>query len=343
MNGLKEHGYVTCDTLLEKPLLDLGWVVETVPWDKKGADWKQYEVVILRTTWDYQDRLGEFLSRLRFIAQATVLHNPISVVQWNCDKHYLGDIAARNCPIVPTIFPMPVPNKPYRRRELMALFDELRCDEIVVKPAVSASAHNTIRIQRRKSAEGVVTFVDCTPVKLVEKNATTTSESRPCDAESTLLARIAEAFSSKGAPSGWIAQRFEPSISVIGELSLLFFCGNLSHVVAKVPASGDFRVQEQYGGHNQLVSEPAPDLVAAAHKVLEAIPSEVLQDPVTKVVRPLMYSRVDLVQGNDADGKPQWELMELELVEPSLYLNMSNEAPANFVRGFVESVQSLKK
>lgn len=110
-------------------------------------------------------------------------------------------------------------------------------------------------------------------------------------------------------------QPFLDQVGGDGELSLLYFNGEFSHGVRKVAAAGDFRTQPDWGGH---VSDyrPEPDVLAAAARILQA------------VEEPLLYARVDLVR--DAGGRPQ--LMELELVEPDLYLGWDPQAAARFAR-----------
>lgn len=107
-------------------------------------------------------------------------------------------------------------------------------------------------------------------------------------------------------------QPFMENVQQEGEFSLIFFGGEYSHTVLKKPRSGDFRVQEEHGGTNQPVVPEARLL----NRALQAVAS--------LDVRPL-YARADLVRdGND------FSLMELELVEPSLYLHMDPDAPERF-------------
>ena len=109
-------------------------------------------------------------------------------------------------------------------------------------------------------------------------------------------------------------QPFLPDIVAGGEPSLLYLGGRFSHAVNKVPQPGDFRVQPEYGG---IIApfEPAPDQLAAAGAALRA------------AGEPLLYARVDLVR--DLSGRPV--LMELEAVEPDLFLEHDAGAPARFV------------
>jgi len=107
-----------------------------------------------------------------------------------------------------------------------------------------------------------------------------------------------------GGPIGpAMIQPFLPAIQSEGEISLVYFSGGFSHAIRKRPRPGDFRVQPEY---DSLIAPhaPAPDELAAAEAILAAIDE------------PLLYARVDLVRGRD--NAPL--LMELELVEPDLYL-----------------------
>ena len=101
-----------------------------------------------------------------------------------------------------------------------------------------------------------------------------------------------------------LVQPLMPGILTEGEYSLFFFAGRFSHAIVKRPASGDFRVQEQFGGREMPwdASEAARRLATAA---LAAAPA------------PPVYARVDMV--GDAAGK--LHIMELELIEPSLFLH----------------------
>jgi len=110
-----------------------------------------------------------------------------------------------------------------------------------------------------------------------------------------------------------LVQPLMPGILTEGEYSFFFFAGKFSHAIVKRPASGDFRVQEQYGGRETPwdANEAACQLAAAA---LAAAPA------------PPVYARVDMV--NDAAGKLR--IMELELIEPSLFLHHAPDKGAAF-------------
>jgi glutathione synthase/RimK-type ligase-like ATP-grasp enzyme len=105
-------------------------------------------------------------------------------------------------------------------------------------------------------------------------------------------------------PGPALIQPFLPSVTSEGELSLLFFGGVFSHALIKTPKAGDYRTQGQFGALETGIAPP-PEALAAAQAVLKESNDE-----------PLTYARVDLVRGLDGG----WLLMELELIEPWLYL-----------------------
>ncbi len=112
----------------------------------------------------------------------------------------------------------------------------------------------------------------------------------------------------------FMAQVFASSVQSEGEFSLFFFGGAFSHAIQKVPKAGDFRVQEEHGGAI-TPWEPEPSALEAATQSLTAIEQSTL------------YARVDLVRSNDLG---EWWLMELEVIEPSMYFRMDDHAAVRF-------------
>jgi glutathione synthase/RimK-type ligase-like ATP-grasp enzyme len=105
-----------------------------------------------------------------------------------------------------------------------------------------------------------------------------------------------------------------------GEYSVIFFGGRYSHCVAKRPKTGDFRVQPDHGG----TTEPA-DLPDGALTLAEAA---LAAAPVSAT-----YARVDLIRGNDG----ALQLMEMELIEPALFLHCVPEAKARFAEAILQA------
>lgn len=259
--------YVADDDLAIGPLAELGWEVSTLSWRQTSRPWSDFECVVIRTPWDYQNSPAEFLAVLAEIDSQTRLENPLDIVRWNLDKRYLREMAARGCRVVPTIW-----EAEYTRSEFDRLLAKLHTDEIIIKPTVSATAGHTYRLTEYDAALENV-FAD-----------------RP-----------------------FLVQPFMPNIVAEGEYSLFYFNGEYSHTINKSPKPADFRVQEEHGG---IITEAEPDerLRAAGQRALGLIG------------RTLLYARVDLVR----DDEDEFALMELELIEPALYLRMSDGAPERF-------------
>jgi glutathione synthase/RimK-type ligase-like ATP-grasp enzyme len=114
---------------------------------------------------------------------------------------------------------------------------------------------------------------------------------------------------------GYLAQPFVNNIVSEGEYSLMYFDGQISHAVLKTPKPGDFRVQEEHGARIRTV-QPSLSLIAAGARALAALDSVPL------------YARADFVRMSGED----FALMELELIEPSLYLRMDEGAAERFAR-----------
>ena len=87
--------------LLDAALSAQGIVSSLVPWDAEGIDWGRFDLVVIRSTWDYTERVATFLD---WAASVPRLANPAPVLAWNTDKRYLADLAAVGVPVVPTDF-----------------------------------------------------------------------------------------------------------------------------------------------------------------------------------------------------------------------------------------------
>lgn len=274
---LAERGnFVIDDEHAYAPLAALGWLVDAVPWNQKAVNWSDYELVVIRSTWDYQSDPDLFLQVLAEIeASGTPLANPRDIVQWNLRKTYLRDLEARGVAIVPTTW-----RDCLRPGELDTLVRQLASQDVVIKPQMGANANGAFHVQRL-----------CQDLRREE---------------------IENYYSQKPL----MAQPFVRHIQDEGEYSLFYFNGEYSHAVLKIPKRDDFRCQEEHGGTIRAVVVDK-DLRAAGQSTIEAVGKTVL------------YARVDFVRSNEASD---FWLMELELVEPSLYLRMDAPAPARFAR-----------
>lgn len=122
---------------LARSLGAAGADIATVSWDDPDVDWERFDLVVIRSTWDYSERVAEFVAWAGRVARLTVLANPASVVRWNTDKRYLAELAASGVPVVPTRYAAPgdVPEIP----------DD---GTFVVKPTSGAGARLAARYEK---------------------------------------------------------------------------------------------------------------------------------------------------------------------------------------------------
>lgn len=252
-------------------LARLGVEPVAVDWANPAVDWSGFDAVLIRTTWDYFQRYGEFLRWLRALPVPTINARPL--LQWNSDKRYLLELANLGVDIVPAHVAS--------KSELPDLLASMRGKELVVKPTVSGGAWNTVR-----GIAGDAAF--------------------------------ARAISELPAGCEYIVRDFVPEIASEGEWSLLYFDGEFSHAILKRASSGEFRVQSQFGGSVERI-EPTPEILAAARQSLAATATLGHADHA--------YARVDGVLVNG-----RFRLMELEMIEPALFLAGNPEAAERFAR-----------
>jgi len=240
-----------------------------------------FDLVVLRSCWDYHLRGAEFTEWLQRTASSTAVLNDVKTVLWNSNKFYLGELAAMGIEIAPTIFVNG--NGPIASSAWQEIRNWKKC---VVKPAVSASAHKTWLFD---------------------------GEAVPDEGE----------LKSKMEAQPFIIQQFIPHIETHGEISFIYIDGVYSHAVLKRPASGDFRVQKEHGGSAELL-HPDSDLVDQANEIAVTVPQ----------VRNSLYCRTDAVARN---GK--LVLMELELIEPELFLGLAEGAAERFAKAIVKRMR----
>jgi glutathione synthase/RimK-type ligase-like ATP-grasp enzyme len=185
-------------------------------WDDEDVDWRAWDVVVIRSCWDYHlkiDRFRAWIDRLE--AAGVPVVNPPDVLRWNMHKGYLLEVARAGGRIPPTRL---VPHGAQR-----PLRDELRdagWTSAVIKPAISASGQGT---------------------RLVE------GEPRGDDEESYAAMRAA---------GDVLLQAYVPEVTQRGEWSLVFFAGRYSHAALKRAAPGEFRVHIEWGGTVESAEPP---------------------------------------------------------------------------------------
>jgi hypothetical protein len=122
--------------LLAVALCEQGATVEAAVWDDDRVDWSRFDLVVVRSTWDYSARVAEFLAWAEHVAGVTRIENSLPLLRWTTDKHYLRDLDEAGVPVVASIFLEPGQDAAH---DLLGV-------EHVAKPAVSAGSKDTLRL-----------------------------------------------------------------------------------------------------------------------------------------------------------------------------------------------------
>jgi glutathione synthase/RimK-type ligase-like ATP-grasp enzyme len=144
---------------LREALIAQGARVTTPCWDDEAVDWALFDAAVLRSTWDYAERLGEFLAWAGRCAARTRLFNPPDVVRWNTDKRYLVELARAGVPVVPTRYVAPGADAAAELSRFLGggagaltVGHSDRFAEFVVKPVVGAGSRDAARYGRADDA-----------------------------------------------------------------------------------------------------------------------------------------------------------------------------------------------
>lgn len=146
------------DVDFDMPLLldaakEISLHVDVCEWDDTSIDWSRYACIILRSPWDYTNRLEKFLEWCRHVSDVSRLVNPLNVVEWNLDKRYLQDLSLQGVPVVPTRF-FPCSLNPCTVLE--SFFTE-NPDilHFVIKPTIGAYSRDVKRFSSDNSSEAI--------------------------------------------------------------------------------------------------------------------------------------------------------------------------------------------
>jgi hypothetical protein len=239
-----------------------GVATEAAVWDDPAVDWAATPVTVVRSVFDYHLRHAEFMAWVDRVEPLTHLFNPPEIIRWNSHKTYLQRVAESGIPTIPT---------EWARRgaalDLGAVMRERGWSEVVVKPAVSASAHGALKVGPANVSEG--------------------------QAHLDALQASVDA----------LIQPYLYDFETTGETSVIWLGGEQTH-----------SVRRPSGMHSTLE-------VAHVGKPLDPLPAEVdfARTAYEWVTPEPLYARIDVLNTRDYGLL----LLELELVEPALYLRHS--------------------
>jgi glutathione synthase/RimK-type ligase-like ATP-grasp enzyme len=209
---------------------------EIVDWDDPEAEWGRFDAALLRSAWDYTERLPEFLDWIERVDALTALLNPAAVLRWSADKHYLRDLERLGVPVVTTTFAEPGADA---REVLSEFLGREACAELVVKPAVGAGSRDTRRHARACTAE------------------TTDHVRELLDAHRAVL-----------------LQPYFEGVDQHGETALIYINGRFSHAIRKGPLLplGAPATDGLFAPETITRREPGADERAVADRTLAALP-----------------------------------------------------------------------
>ena len=223
---------------LEAAMHAAGVETRVAEWDDPGVRWESFDLALLRSTWDYTDRLREFLVWVDSAASVTTVLNSPQVVRWNTDKHYLSQLARAGVPVVPSTFIEP---GQHAERALSTFLASHNAAEFVVKPSVGAGSRDTQRHVRAEVAPAVA------------------QAQRLLDAERSVL-----------------LQPYLDSVDTAGETALIYFEGHFSHAIRKgpllPPGSKAAPAIGLFAPEKITPRSPGADELRVADQVLAALP-----------------------------------------------------------------------
>ena len=121
-------------------LTERGLTAEAAHWSDPSVNWAGFDLIVMRSPWDYPERLDEFLAWLQRASTAAPVLNCPDLIRWNLDKAYLGELAARGVPVVPTAICD-------LQETALAAIASAGAEQVVIKPNVSAGSRNTGRFR----------------------------------------------------------------------------------------------------------------------------------------------------------------------------------------------------
>jgi glutathione synthase/RimK-type ligase-like ATP-grasp enzyme len=247
------------DLALKEEIEKRGRTCQIISWRDLNIDYRTIGSVIIRSCWDYDQYLEDFLQILKGISHQSVLFNSYGIVEKNSDKTYLKELEKKGIAIIPTIF--------LDKAELDMSLIPAQWKTLIVKPSVSASGRNTYRVSRENAEYA------CSSVSM------------QCCNSSVMI------------------QPYIESIENVGERSTIMIGGLPVFTMKKTPEKGGFLVHEHYGGTYEETQ-------------IDQIDRHFLKNVWNSQTEEPLFMRVDYVY--DDKGKPL--LLELEMIEPNLYL-----------------------
>lgn len=264
------------NALLIPALAERGLRARPVVWNAPEMGWSQPQMTVIRATWDYHHQRADFLTWAEHVASLNALWNPLDILRWNTHKFYLRDLEEQGIPIVPTLW-----LEQGAQVNLASLMMQHNWSRVILKPAVSASAHATLLITSESVEAGQAHLEQYLP------------------------------------GNDMLLQPFLSTVTSSRERSLIFIDGVFTHAIERAPA-----LNLDASAEDRLITAQEDEL-SLSQRLLTLLPTQPL------------YARVDLIH----DEAGMLRLMELELVEPGLWLALAPHAVEHFADAIARKVK----
>ena len=193
------------DELLKDRLMTLGYSVDIVNWDSQHYNFSKATLAIVRSCWDFHLRKDEYLHTLKQISKQTTLVNSYELIYRYFSKCYLLKMQQSGINTVPTFIASST-------EELPEIISDIESEQIVLKPAISASGDNTYKLNKKDRKS-----IDYYATQILSKGKL-------------------------------VVQSYIQSIQYIGEYSMVMIEGDVTFTIHKSPEDGNFLIHEHHGG-----------------------------------------------------------------------------------------------
>lgn len=194
------------DVLLKQRLVDYGYSADIVDWSSESYDFSRAALCIVRSCWDFHKNEKKYLIRLKKISNVSTLVNDFEIISEYFSKHYLAKMEQKGIRTVPT-------NIVKSTNQALEVIKSLKVQQIILKPAVSASGDNTYKLERLNTL-------------LISKRAKDILQN-----------------------SDLVIQPFIDEVGTFGEVSCVVIGGDILFCMLKKPAKNSFLVHEHHGGN----------------------------------------------------------------------------------------------
>lgn len=264
------------DQLAVDALRQAGHTVLPVIWGKPIQTLNDYDLVIIRSPWDYMESnesIKHFFNWITELASAGInIANPCQLMQWLLDKHYLADLSRQGIATIPTTY-----LKYSTNIDLSAMFREK--GQYILKPCISNAGVGLYHIASLADAEQYQNEMD-------------------------------HALSTQS----YMLQDFIPEIKTQGEWSLIYIGGKYSHAIHKLPAQNEIMCHAERGGTLCFGVEPPDRVIDFANRVFSKIPDAFTASTNVKIYpEDILYLRLDIIETPSTPVLVECEGVEPEL------------------------------